>query len=40
MKKILLSTIIAVSLFGCKSETDNASKTENNKESKTAKSEL
>ena len=38
MKKFLLSTIIALSLFSCKSSTDKIS--ESNEESKTAKSEL
>ena len=38
MKKFLLSTIIALSLFSCKSSTDKTS--ESNEESKTAKSEL
>ena len=40
MKKILLSTIIALSLFSCKSSTDKTSETESNEQSKTNKSEL
>ncbi len=40
MKKFLLSTIITIALFACKSETDKTGKTENNKESKSTKTEL
>ena len=40
MKKILLSTIIALSLFSCQSNTDKTSRTESKEESKTSKSEL
>lgn len=40
MKKILLSTIIVVSLLSCQNSTDSASTTDSNSESKTTKSEL